>query len=177
LVRHDRNQDDVDAQSKSRTNHENAISEATDERAGNEKPRRPRPGRGWSAALMGVVRMDRLRSAGRLFDEQHFLLGRQWPEVFGDEGFELVAGSPDGGHGRDDVVAEVFGVGEGVAFGVLVADGFEGGEVVLELLDQLNDLAINPPLLWSNQIKQLEAKRGPLRKQPSCWHRPATVPT
>src|SRR4051794_31042541 len=49
--------------------------------------------------------------AGRtLLDEEHLLVGRQRPEVVGDEQLELVAGGADGGHGGDDGVAGVPGM-------------------------------------------------------------------
>ncbi len=70
-----------------------------------------------TSGLVSVSEADRDRPS--LLDEQHLLVGRQRPEVVGDEGFELVAGGADGVHGGDDHVAGVLGVVERVAVGVL----------------------------------------------------------
>ena len=74
-------------------------------------------------------------------DEQHFLIGRQRPEVVGDEAFELVAGGADGVHGGDDRVAGMLGVSQRIAFGMLLDDRVERVGRRLELFDRRDELA------------------------------------
>jgi hypothetical protein len=47
-----------------------------------------------------------------LFQKQHLLIGRQRPEIVGDQAFQLVTGGPDRRHRRDDRVAGMLGVSQ-----------------------------------------------------------------
>jgi len=49
-----------------------------------------------------------------LFEEKHLLICRQWPEVVGHEGFQLVAGGPHPIHHWNDLIPHKLSVPQGV---------------------------------------------------------------
>src|SRR4051812_6006005 len=55
-----------------------------------------------------------------LLNKQHLAIRRQRPEIVGDDRLQLVAERADLVHRRQDRVARVLGVREGVAVGVMV---------------------------------------------------------
>src|SRR5256885_204258 len=75
-----------------------------------------------------------------LLDEEHLLVGRQRPEVVGDEDLELIAGGADGVHGREDDVAGVLGVRHGVARDGLRGRPDQRGGRGLERVDRAGQL-------------------------------------
>jgi hypothetical protein len=77
-----------------------------------------------------------VRSRRRSFQEQHILIGRQGPEVVGDQPFELIGGCADGAHGGDDRITRVLGVGQRIALDVLVGRLGQPVRGGLEILDR-----------------------------------------
>ena len=55
-----------------------------------------------------------------LFQKQHFLVGRQGPEIVGNQAFQLVTRDADGVHGGDDLVPGMLGMRQGIAFRMLI---------------------------------------------------------
>ena len=75
-----------------------------------------------------------------LFDEQHFLKGRQRPEIVGDDLFEPVRRFADLEHRREDVPAKVLRFGEHRVGTVMARCRLEPGKRRLELADTFRDL-------------------------------------
>ena len=80
------------------------------------------------------------RWVGGLADEEHFLVGGEWPEVIGDEVFELFGEAAGFFHEGDEFIAEVASFGGGCIV-VVLCGGFDEGEGILERLGGFEEVA------------------------------------
>src|SRR5207247_1775185 len=102
-----------------RSNRLPATSPAIAARMGGSDAKSPPVATGGLSAKKKPGFQGRSRASGTSLDEEHLAVGRQRPQVVGDERLQLVAVGPQVGHLRDDRVAHVLGVGERVALRVV----------------------------------------------------------
>ncbi len=79
-------------------------------------------------------------TTSRLLDEEHFAVGRKGPEVVGDDVFQLVGDLAELEHGGNDLLANVLGVGVGVAVAVMAGGLFEAGNGAREVVEKLETM-------------------------------------
>ena len=81
------------------------------------------------------------RIPSHLLNEQHFLIGRQGPQVVRNHELELIAGRANDVHRGNDHVSRLLGVGERIAFLMLVNRLGKLVRTRLQLLDRVDQRA------------------------------------